>query len=392
MAIKLTTYGNTAGLNSRLTVRLTRNIATETLNQKDLAFIVPQAEEPTDFTKYKGYGAVITDSSVLFNMLAVAGFPAVRVQTTTGFSEGHIISIEPGSGFIRTIFRPESPHNTIFTTDRCNSNCIMCSQPPKDVDDSYLVEDNLRMISLIQDPPSYMGITGGEPTLLGLDLIRILEAARDKLPNTHIHMLTNGRLYKDRGFVCRIAEVNHPSFISAVPLYADVAGVHDYVVQARGAFDETMEGIYNAAEAGLAVEIRVVLHKKTIPRLNQLSEFIYLNIPFAVHVALMGMENMGYVKKNWEDLWIDPIEYMDTLGQAVRYLYLRRMNVSIYNLQLCLLPQSLWSFARKSISDFKNEYLDVCAPCLARDHCCGLFLSQVNRHSKNIHTLTNLQA
>ena len=53
----------------------------------------------------------------------------------------------------------------------------MCSQPPKEVDDSYLVEENLKMLSLIQSPPEYMGITGGEPTLLGPDLIRLLEAA-----------------------------------------------------------------------------------------------------------------------------------------------------------------------------------------------------------------------
>ena len=83
------------------------------------------------------------------------------------------------------------------------------------------------MLSLIQASPEYMGITSGEPTLLGPDLIRLLEAAKEKLPATHLHMLTNGRLYKDLAFVRRIADVNHHSFISAIPLYADVAGVHD---------------------------------------------------------------------------------------------------------------------------------------------------------------------
>lgn len=388
MAIKLTTYGNTAGLNHRFTVRLTCDCSAVAMNLADLALVVPLERENAELTQYKSFAAVITDSSVLFDRLATAGIPAVRVQSTDGYKEGHIVTIEPASGFIRTIFRPESPHNTIFTTDRCNSNCIMCSQPPKEVNDSHLVTENLKMLSLIQGSPEYMGMTGGEPTLLGPDLIRLLQAAKDKLPTTHIHMLTNGRLYKDHGFVRRIADVQHPSFSSAIPLYADVAEVHDYIVQAHGAFDETVEGLYNAAEAGLAVEIRIVLHKQSIPRLKQLAEFIYWNFPFAVHVAFMGLENMGYVKKNWEDLWIDPLDYMDSLGAAVKYLYHRRMNVSIYNLQLCLLPQSLWSFARKSISDFKNEYLNVCAHCTVREHCSGLFLSQVNRHSEHIHALT----
>jgi His-Xaa-Ser system radical SAM maturase HxsC len=387
MAIKLTTYGNTTGLHCRFTVRLTRNCSTEAMNRTDLALIASLAEECADLDQCKGFSAVITDSLVLFDRLAAARIPAVHVQSTEGYREGYIVTIEPGSGFIRTIFRPESPHNTIFTTDRCNSNCIMCSQPPKEVDDSHLVEENLKMLSLIQASPEYMGMTGGEPTLLGSNLIRLLEATRDRLPNTHIHMLTNGRLYKDLAFVRRIADVKHPSFTSAIPLYADVAGVHDYIVQAHGAFDETVEGLYNAAEAGLAVEIRIVLHKQSIPRLKQLAEFIYWNFPFAVHVAFMGLENMGYVKKNWEDLWVDPVDYMDSLGQAMKYLYHRRMNVSIYNLQLCLLPQSLWSFARKSISDFKNEYLDVCEKCSVREHCSGLFTSQMNLHSEHIHAL-----
>jgi His-Xaa-Ser system radical SAM maturase HxsC len=388
MAIKLTTYSNTVGLDRRITVRLTRLLPEETDDLAGAAFVLPEKGDEIDVSRYRRFVGIVTDSKSSFETLGNVGIPVVLVPSTKEFGEGHIVTIEPKSGFVRTIFRPESPHNTIFTTDRCNSNCLMCSQPPKEVDDSYLVDTNLKMLSLIKSSPEYLGITGGEPTLLGPDLIRLLETARDRLPNTHIHMLTNGRLYKDLSFVRRIASIKHPSFVSAIPLYADVAGIHDYIVQAKGAFDETVEGLYNAAEAGLAVEIRIVLHKQSIPRLCQLAQFIYWNFPFAVHVAFMGLENMGYVKKNWDELWIDPVEYMDTLSAAVRYLYLRRMNISIYNLQLCLIPPSLWSFARKSISDFKNEYLDICSKCTVKNHCAGLFLSQLKRHSQHIQALS----
>ena len=76
------------------------------------------------------------------------------------------------------------------------------------------------------------------------------------------------------------------------------------MVQAVGAFDQTVRGLYTAAKHGLAVEIRVVLHKQTIPGLADLMEYIYRNLPFVQHVALMGLEPMGYVKKNW-DLLMD---------------------------------------------------------------------------------------
>jgi hypothetical protein len=35
-----------------------------------------------------------------------------------------IVAIEPTNGFIRTLYRPDSQDNVIFTTERCNSNCF----------------------------------------------------------------------------------------------------------------------------------------------------------------------------------------------------------------------------------------------------------------------------
>jgi hypothetical protein len=74
----------------------------------------------------------------------------------------------------------------------------------------------------------------------------------------------------------------------------------------------------------------------------------------------MGMETTGLVFKNLKTLWVDPIEYMTELKIAVMYLPRRDINVSIYNLQLCILPQELWRFSKKSISDWKNIILDEC--------------------------------
>src|SRR5262249_46315005 len=202
--------------------------------------------------------------------------------------------------------------------------------------DDRVVDEHLRLIDLIKEPPQAMGITGGEPTLLKDGLVAILSRLKDRFPNMYVHMLTNGRLYAYEDLVAKIASVGHPCFTSAIPLYSDVAPEHDYVVQAQGAFDETVQGLYNAAKHGLRIEIRVVLHKQTLPRLKQLADFIYRNLPFVDHIALMGLENMGYVKANWGLLWEDPVDYSPILEDAVRYLFYRRMNASVYNLQLCV--------------------------------------------------------
>lgn len=96
------------------------------------------------------------------------------------------------------------------------------------------------------------------------------------------------------------------------------------------------------------------------------------------------MSLMGFTKYNLEDLWIDPADYQAELKAAVETLGRYRMNVSIYNHQLCVLDPSLWTYNRKSISDWKNEYMPECAPCLKKDQCGGFSSSARLRYSKHI--------
>jgi hypothetical protein len=91
-------------------------------------------------------------------------------------------------------------------------------------------------------------------------------------------------------------------------------------------------------------------------------------------------------------LWIDPADYAPTLEAATHTLARAGMNVSIYNHQLCTLPRSLWPFAVKSISDWKNVYLKECERCGVRDFCGGFFQSATKRHSANIRALPELSA
>ena len=58
---------------------------------------------------------------------------------------GDVVMLNP-SGSVNVLFRRSSPFNTILTTERCNSLCLMCSQPPKLADDSYRVGVILRQL------------------------------------------------------------------------------------------------------------------------------------------------------------------------------------------------------------------------------------------------------
>lgn len=70
----------------------------------------------------------------------------------------------------------------------------MCSQPPRDRDDiPYFSSIYKQLIPLIPKDCKEIGITGGEPTLLGELFFELLELIKTQLPNTEVHCLTNGR-------------------------------------------------------------------------------------------------------------------------------------------------------------------------------------------------------
>jgi His-Xaa-Ser system radical SAM maturase HxsC len=299
-------------------------------------------------------------------------------------ADGDVIRVSPSRGALAVLYRKASPSNSLLVTERCNHLCLMCSQPPKEADDSYLVDELLRAVPLFDSATREVGLTGGEPTLLGPRLLELIGTLRSYLPRTAVHLLSNGRRFADDEFTAALAAIRHPDLMIGIPLYADVSEVHDYVVQANGAFDETIRGILALKRAGIRVEIRFVIHRDTYQRLPQFAEFMARNLVFVDHVALMGLEPIGFAKANASRIWIDPVEYQSELGKAANTLAHAGMNVSIYNHQLCVLDRRLWPFARQSISDWKNEYLPPCADCSVRQQCGGFFSSAMTMHSAHI--------
>jgi His-Xaa-Ser system radical SAM maturase HxsC len=364
----------------RFVVRVTDRVDRPFALRTEEGFLATGDELPSGFGLYL---AVRSNVAVLDRLPADAS-AVVLPNDYAYLGHGDVVRIQPDRKAIRVLYRRNSPHNTFLTTERCNHYCLMCSQPPKDVDDSWIVGELLETIRLIDPDTGEIGLSGGEPTLLGDDLFRILRTAASYLPRTAIHILSNGRRFSDAAFVGKYADIRHPDIMVGIPIYSDISSIHDYVVQADGAFDETIRGILNLKQLRQRVEIRVVIHRQTYQRLPQLAEFIARNLTFVDQVALMGLEMTGFTKVNLTDLWIDPVDYQRELYLAATLLADYRLNVSIYNHQLCILDPRLWSLARKSISDWKNEYMPECVGCREMSNCGGFFASAKLRYSDHI--------
>lgn len=134
-----------------------------------------------------------------------------------------------------------------------------------------------------------------------------------------------------------------------------------------------MAGIFNLAAFGAAVELRIVINKINFIRLPQMADFIQKNLPFVAWTAFMAMEHIGHAVSNERNIWIEPIDYADKLTEAVLTLAQWRKEVAVYNLPLCLIPESIHPYAQRSISDWKNKYLPECDQCSLKSKCCGLF-------------------
>ncbi len=299
-------------------------------------------------------------------------------------ADGDVVRIEPERGALTALYRRSANANSLLVTERCDNYCVMCSQPPKSHDDSALVDELLEAIPLMSADTPEIGLTGGEPSLLGPRLVELIDALHRYLPRTAVHILSNGRSFADPDFARAIAEAKHPDLMIGIPLYSALSEDHDYVVQARGAYDETVRGILNLKRYGVRVELRFVIHRDTYEGLPEFARFVARNLLFVDHVALMGLELMGFARSNLDAIWIDMADYQSELKEAAFALDRAGLRVSIYNHPLCVLGPELHPFARASISDWKNRYFDECDGCAKRPECGGFFASSVVRRSRAI--------
>lgn len=279
-------------------------------------------------------------------------------------------------------FDINSNDNSLFVTSQCNNRCLMCAQPPLNRDDiDFFFERNIRLIDNAPNGLTDIGITGGEPTLLQEKLVHLIKYIELRYPDSLIHILTNGRAFSDIQYTRMFVEFSNLLF--GIPLHSDFSIEHDAITQVKDSYIETMKGLYNLANIGADIELRVVINKMNYRRLPQLSEFIWRNLPFVASISFMGLEDTGYSIKNHNKIWIDPIDYLVEIEKAVINLAEWNLDVSIFNIPLCLLKPSLYKFAKKSISDWKVTYIDTCSTCSKKNECCGLF-STSKMQSPNI--------
>ena len=302
-----------------------------------------------------------------------AGLANVAWVAAADVEAGDVVVPQPHRGQLVVLYRESDVHHALLLTNRCNSYCLMCSQPPTPQDDAWRIGEALDILRHIRRAPAVLGLSGGEPLLLGAGLRRVLDAVAEHHPATCIEVLTNGRLFADEKVAYEVLEGLAANVRWLVPLYGHADFLHDFVVQAHGAFEETMAGLLVLQDHAQPIQLRTVLIEPVLRILPELAGFVGRNLPFVQEVALMACEPIGFALANREQCEVDLLDWAPALESASRVLDRHGVRHLFMNAPLCSLPRSLWPAAHRSISDWKNTYAAECDGCAAKQQCCGLF-------------------
>lgn len=343
--------------------------------QPGISFLV-RVTCPADVASVEGMVAAGVDGIFILaasDEIASGGsLPVVRAARDA-LQIGDVVALTPDRAAVDVLFREADLHHTVFLTNRCNSYCLMCSQPPTRHDDSWLVDEAKRIATHVRSSPKILGFSGGEPLLLGANLRTVLEIFAKHHPNTVFDVLTNGRLFGDKKLAKELLDGLSVPVSWMVPLYGHADFLHDYVVQTPGAFDQTINGLLSLQAYKQPIQLRIVLIEPVLQILPDLCEFIGRNLPFVREVALMGCEPEGFALANRDVCEVDIQNWHSELVIASRNLRRAGVPALLMNLPLCALPTELWPLANRSISDWKQVYAPECDKCSVREKCSGLF-------------------
>ena len=273
----------------------------------------------------------------------------------------------------------EFSKNTIFTTGLCNSNCIMCPYTEHFRRNSKLEAfGNLKqVVDLMKPDAEYVCITGGEPTILRDDFLRLIELCGKHFHSALLHVLTNGRTFAYKDFLDDFRRVRPYKTLLGIPLHADNSTLHDYISQSDGSFDETLLGLDRLYRAGEHIELRIVTSRLNCENLPSLAEMLAKRYPYCRHVCLMGLEMMGNAMINKDKVWCSYDELWPFVRDAAYILLANGVEVELYNYPLCIVDKHLQPIYRKSITPSKIEYLPECETCDRKKECGGFFRTTI---------------
>lgn len=284
--------------------------------------------------------------------------------------DGDVLFVIPERRMAHRLIRAGSSHNTFLVTERCDQLCLMCSQPPKKYHtDMFPV---FEIAASLAPKGAVIGLSGGEPTLYKDQLLAFLLNIMALRPDLEFHILSNAQHFEESDLEV-LREIDSKRVMWGVPLYSADADIHDSIVGKAGAHRLVLENLALLCRAGAHVELRTVVMRPNEAGLPALARLVASKIAFVARWAIMQLENIGYGRKNWRELFQDTSLSFEPIGAAIDFARSRGVDAQMFNFPLCTVPEAYRHLAPSTISDWKRKFLPQCADCRLREECSGFF-------------------
>ncbi len=167
--------------------------------------------------------------------------------------------------------RPSAPYRMdLALTYRCNNDCAHCynarsrDYPELSTENWFQILDHVWSIGI-----PHVVFTGGEPTLRQ-DLPDLIAHAQQNGQITGLN--TNGRRLSDRNYLELLVQagLDHVQ----ITLESHDAKIYEFMVNAHGAWKQTVAGIQNALETPLYVMTNTTMLATNSPGLSQTLDFL----------------------------------------------------------------------------------------------------------------------
>lgn len=309
----------------------------------------------------------VTDNSLLF-----AGKNGVLEVVGTGHDcfDGDVVLVDPKRNSLERLIRANSEHNTFLVTEQCDQLCVMCSQPPKKYHNDRFAE--FEQAALMAPKSCFLGVSGGEPTLYKNELLSMIELVAAARPDISWHILSNGQHFEEDD-VARLQKRAFRSVTWGIPLYSLVAENHDSIVGKTGAHHRLMQSLAVLLNAGASIELRTVLLNQNVDELPAMANFIVRYLGFINQWSIMQLENIGFAKNRFPQLYFQHGERFAPISDAIDIMTLFGCEVALFNFARCSVPQPYRRYTISSISDWKRKFANDCETCAERQECAGFF-------------------
>lgn len=271
---------------------------------------------------------------------------------------------------------------TIPVLNKCNNNCIMCTNP-----DNFQESDrwfSLRALTnrierfykggneFLDNNRDTFSITGGEPTL-SPHLPALIRKINHLFPKARVVCLTNARMFAYQDYA-KIFLQSDANLEIAVSLYGHKEILHDAIARTPGSFRQTLEGIKNICrikKPNHLVEIRIIIHKLNYKLLKEIARFVKKELYGIERIVYIFFEIEGQAQKNIKMLKLTYSQlapYINEIYDVATSLPETRF----YHFPLCVLPQKFYPYIFRTLPLHEVSFLKSCNSCKLKDFCMGI--------------------